>query len=200
MSARRAPARKAKPGPQTRVVQFKVTLRGARPPIWRRVQVPATFSLEGFHYVIQAAMGWENCHLHQFLVGGVYYSALSPGGLAIEWNDEMEDERAVTLGDLVRREGQKFLYEYDFGDGWRHDVLVEKLLDAEEGVRYPVCTGGKRACPPEDCGGVWGYESLLEALADPDDPDHEDMAEWAGEIDPEAFDLDAVNQRLERLR
>jgi len=162
--------------------------------------VPATFSLAELHDVIQAAMGWQDCHLHQFLVGRIYYSGLAPDGSDVGWDDEMEDERKVTLGDLVSRKGQKFMYEYDMGDGWEHSILVEKQLEAEEGVRYPVCVTGKRACPPEDCGGVWGYEALLESLADAEHPDHEDMVEWAGQIDPEAFDLDVVNERLEWLR
>lgn len=197
MSKRRAPARGAKPGLPGRVVQLKVTLKGIRPPIWRRVQVPASFSLEELHFVIQAAMGWEDCHLHQFLVGQVYYAGLAPDGTDVGWDEDMKDEREATLGDLVSRKGQKLLYEYDMGDGWEHEVLVEELLDATEGVRYPVCTGGRRACPPEDCGGVWGYAELLEALADPDHPDHEDLSEWAGEIEPEAFDLEGVNRWLQ---
>jgi hypothetical protein len=200
MSKRRASAREATPGPQNRVVQLKITLQGVDPPIWRRVQIPATLSLAELHEVIQAAMGWEDCHLHQFLVGRVYYSGPALDGFDVGWDDDMEDERKVALGDLVTRKGQRFLYEYDMGDGWGHQVLAEKLLDAEEGINYPVCTGGKRACPPEDCGGVWGYEHLLEALADPDHPDHADMLEWAGEIDPAAFDLDPDNERLEWLR
>jgi hypothetical protein len=180
-SGLRAKAKATVPG---RVVQLKVTLRGARPPIWRRVQVPATFSLEKLHYVLQAVMGWEDCHLHQYCVGGVYYSGLAPDGTDVDWDDEMMDEREVTLGDLIKRKDQKLLDEYDMGDGWEHEILVEQLLDPEEGVLYPVCTAGRRACPPEDCGGVWGYEELLGALADPDHPDHEDIAEWAGDFGP----------------
>jgi hypothetical protein len=187
-------------GAQSRVLQIKVTLQGWRPPVWRRLLVPAGFSLEQLHHVIQAAMGWQDCHLHQLIVGRTYCAPLPPEDLDFGWDDDKEDEAKVSLGSLIRRKGQSFLYEYDFGDSWQHKVLVEKLLEAEDGVQYPVCPAGKRACPPEDCGGVWGYEALLEALADPDHPDHEDMVEWAGQIDPEAFDLQAANKRLDKLR
>jgi len=157
-------------------------------------------TLEDLHHVIQIAMGWEDYHLHHFLIGKTYYAGPAPDGSDLDWDIEMGDERKVKLADFIRRKGQRFEYEYDFGDGWRHEILVEKVFQPEPGVSYPVCTAGKRACPPEDCGGAWGYANLLEVMADPDHPDHEELAEWAGEIDPEAFDLDAVNQRLDCLR
>ena len=113
---------------------------------------------------------------------------------------EGEDTRKVTLATLVRGEKAKFLYEYDFGDSWDHELLVEKVLPAEAEKRYPVCLTGKRACPPEDCGGIWGYASLLEAIRDPEHPEHDEMVEWVGdEFDPEAFDLDEVNRELHHL-
>ena len=113
---------------------------------------------------------------------------------------EGEDARRVTLATLVRGEKAKFLYENDFGDSWEHDLLIAKVLPCEAGKRYPVCLTGKRACPPEDCGGIWGYASFLDAIQDPQHPEHEEMLEWVGgEFDPDAFDLDEANRELQRL-
>ena len=106
----------------------------------------------------------------------------------------------MSLQQVVSRVKDKLIYEYDFGDSWEHELLVEKILPLEEGKRYPVCLTGKRACPPEDCGGIWGYASLLEAIRDPEHPEHEEMVDWVGgEFDPEAFDLDEVNRELQNL-
>jgi hypothetical protein len=140
-------------------------------------------------------MGWEGYHLYRFVVGGREYG--DPRML-----EEMkgEDARKVTLATLVRGEKAKFLYEYDFGDSWDPELLVEKVLPAAAEKRYPVCLTGKRACPPEDCGGVWGYASFLEAIQDPQHPEHEEMVDWVGgEFDPEALDLDEVNSALHNL-
>jgi len=177
------------------VYQMKVTLKGIKPPIWRRIQVASTTTLTQLHRVIQRVMGWEGSHLYQFVVGGVEYS--DPNMLE---EMEGEDARRVTLATLVRGEKDTFLYEYDFGDSWEHELLVEKVLPPEVGKRYPVCLTGKRACPPEDCGGIWGYAGFLEAIHDPQHPEHEEMVEWVGgEFDPDAFDLDEVNRELQRL-
>ena len=138
-------------------------------------------------------MGWENYHLHQFIVGNAYFGEPDP-------DFDAEDDRKVKLIQIVRTEKQKFTYEYDFGDDWRHEILVEKIHQPEPRVRYPVCLKGKRACPPEDCGGVWGYDDLLEIIKDPDNEEYEEMMDWlGGEFDPEAFDLDSINQRLRSL-
>lgn len=111
------------------------------------------------------------------------------------------DEKTVTLDKIVRREKFKFIYEYDFGDGWEHELLIEKILPVEDGKTYPVCLTGKRACPPEDCGGIWGYSDFLEAVQDPDHPEHEEMLDWAGgEFDPAVFDLQEVNAELKELK
>ena len=138
---------------------------------------------------------WEGSHLYQFVIGGIAYGDPSMLGEL-----DAEDARTVSLAALVRGEKSKLLYEDDFGDSWAHELLVEKILPLDEGKRYPVCLTGKRACPPEDCGGVWGYVSFLEAIHDPEHPEHEEMLEWiGGEFDPEAFDLDEVNVELQRL-
>ena len=196
-SRRAAPkARKATLGLKAagKVYQLKITLKDVRPPIWRRVLV-LDCSLAELHEVIQTAMGWENYHLYDFEVGGQRYT--DPRGM-----DEldMEDASRARLSQVAPKEKAKFRYTYDFGDNWQHEVLVEKFLLPEEEQEYPVCVAGKRACPPEDVGGPWGYMEFAEAILDPKHERHEEFLEWRGEFVPEAFDLDAVNKRLRRLR
>ena len=176
--------------------QLKITLRYVRPPVWRRVLVPSEMRLSDLHDVIQIAMGWEDSHLHQFEVGETYYALPDPEEDDF-WGSRSEDEAKVKLRDVAPRGKDKLRYDYDFGDGWEHSIVVEKVLPREKGRRYPVCLAGRRACPPEDCDGSHGYGNLLEALQDPKHPDHEDLTEWiGGEFDPEAFDLEAVNELL----
>ncbi len=180
------------------VYQLKVTLKYSQPPIWRRIQVKSDITLAKLHRILQATMGWYDSHLHQFKVRGTYYGVPDPG---FGFGPEMKNEKTVKLSQIAPGEKSRFIYEYDFGDSWEHDIMVEKVLPPEEGVRYPICIKGKRACPPEDVGGMWGYVSFLEAIQDPNHPEHEEMLEWMEEdFDPEAFDLDAVNQELERIR
>jgi hypothetical protein len=188
--------------PSGDVYQIKVTLRDSKPPIWRRLLVPGEVRLSQLHKILQVAMGWQNSHLHQFVAGErrgdeTFYGVPDP-----DFNDlEVKDERRVRLRDIAPEAGAKFFYEYDFGDGWEHVLLVEKILPPDPSVRYPVCVKGKRACPPEDCGGVWGYADLLEALADPKHEQHQELRDWIGDdFDPEAFDLDSVNRQLQQLR
>jgi hypothetical protein len=177
------------------VYQVKVTLHGAKPPIWRRLRLPAATTLAQLHQVIQVAFGWEDAHLHAFEVGGRRYSRPD-----FELWDEAADEGKVRLQDLAARPGARLRYTYDFGDSWEHDVLVEDILPAD-GVPHAVCLAGRRAGPPEDCGGVWGYAELCDILADPDHPDHGERVEWLGHpYDPAAFHKDAVNKSLERIR
>jgi hypothetical protein len=192
------PARKmSSKAPANAVVyQLKITLRDTKPPIWRRVEVLSTLKLSDLHNVIQEAMGWWNGHLHSFEIDGVEYGEPDPN-----YDFAVRSERQVKLDQVITREKQKFRYTYDFGDGWEHDILVEKVLPVDPEVRYPICLKGKRACPPEDCGGPWGYAELLETLKDPSHPEHDSMLEWVGgeAIDPEEFDLEEVNQRLQSL-
>ncbi len=176
-----------------KVYQLKVTLRHSKPPIWRRLLVPGAFSLHDLHQIIQIAMGWSGYHLHQFTIDGEEYGVPSPH----DWTPVI-DERRKSLRQVAPAEKRKFVYEYDFGDGWEHDVLVEKILPAEPGIKYPVCVKGKRACPPEDVGGVWGYEMFLEALSDPEHEEHDTYVEWSGGgFDSEALDLDGINAELQ---
>ncbi len=181
---------------QESVYQLKITLKGSKPPIWRRVQVPGKFSLCKLHGAIQTAMGWTDSHLHQFIIHGENYSIPS--------EDDFEpviDERRHALWKIVPSERMKFIYEYDFGDSWEHQIEVERILPSDPGFKHPVCLGGSRACPPEDVGGVWGYATFLEAIGDPDHEEHESYLEWvAGEFDPEEFDLDGINRELRRIK
>lgn len=185
-------AKKASPGP---IYQLKITLRESKPPIWRRVQVPGDVTLYKLHAIIQVAMGWSESHMHQFTVGEVNYGESDP-----EWGMDVKSERRAHLNQVAPAEKAKFIYEYDFGDSWDHEILVEKILSPEPGVHYPTCVTGKRACPPEDVGGVWGYGEFLTALADPNHPEHEEYLEWVGDaFDPEAFDCAEVNAMLQQV-
>ena len=185
--------KEAKP---TAIYQLKMTLRYTRPPIWRRVEVQSDITLAKLHRIVQTAMGWYDSHLHQFIVGDTYYGVPSIDDLS-----EVKDERKVRLDQILSRPGRKIVYEYDFGDGWEHDIVLEKVVPSERAVRYPRCTGGARACPPEDCGGTGGYENFLSAICDPDHEEHEEMLEWiGGEFDPEAFELEDFNAALRQVR
>ncbi|BCV20697.1 plasmid pRiA4b ORF-3 family protein [Moorella sp. Hama-1] len=178
------------------IYQIKVTLKRIKPPIWRRVQVPGGITLAKLHKILQVVMGWYNRHLYQFTINGSHY-----GEPDDEFLVEVRNARRQKLKDVVNQEKQRFIYEYDFGDGWEHEIVVEKILPPEPGKRYPVCLKGKRACPPEDCGGPWGYASLLHILQHPGHPEYEDMRAWAGEdFDPEDFDLEFVNQELKTIK
>lgn len=187
---------RVKTGP---VYRLKITRRRTSPPIWRRVLVPGHYTLEKLHEVIQIAMGWTDSHLHLFRIGKTLYGLPNPysGG----WDLEMLDSRPVRLDQIVPEPKTKFMYEYDFGDSWEHDVLVEKILPPDPKLKHPVCLKGQGACPLEDIGGVWGYANFLEAIADPSHPDHAMYTEWVGdEFDPAAFDLEANNAALQRIK
>jgi hypothetical protein len=189
---------KSKSATDAPIYQIKVTLEGSKPPIWRRLLVRSDVTLAELHDIIQAAFGWWDYHLHQFIVGETYFGVPDPD---YEGYLEMNDEQDVTLRQVAPREGFKFRYEYDFGDSWLHQVLVEKILSPEPGQDYPVCIRGRRARPPEDVGGIGGYYHFLEAVQDPDHEEHDEYLEWVGgEFDPEAFDLEEVNQALAALR
>jgi len=177
------------------VYQFKITLRDIKPPIWRRIQVPETYTFWDLHVAIQDAMGWSDYHLHEF-------EMVDPStGLKV--NIGMPDEdfgREILLGwkqkiaDYFSVENRSADYTYDFGDNWEHIIKLEKILPRDKNVDYPICIAGKRACPPEDCGGIWGYENFLEIINDPDNEEYQDMIEWVGgEFDPEHFDVKEVS-------
>jgi len=183
---------KKKSNSQT-IYQIKITLKGSRPPIWRRFLVASDITLGRLHRFLQPLMGWWDGHLHQFRIGNTYYADLNPEE-DLECFDDASDENKVRLNEVLKKEKQKLIYEYDFGDGWEHELVLEKILPAQEGMRHPVCLDGKRRCPPEDCGGIGGYENMLAGLKNPDHPEHDEWREWAPEgFDPEEFDLDEIN-------
>lgn len=178
--------------------QFKITLLGSEPPIWRRIQVQDC-TLDKLHEHIQTAMGWTNSHLHQFEINGERYG--DPELLDDGFEDfECEDSTTTMLSEILPKTGKRlaFKYEYDFGDGWEHEVLYEGSPPLEKGKKYPLCLEGERACPPEDVGGVWGYCDFLEAIADPKHEQHDDFVEWAGEFDPAEFDPKKATREMKK--
>lgn len=187
-----------KHGSDPSIFQIKVTLEGIKPPIWRRLLVRNDTTLADLHDILQVAFGWTDSHLHQFRVDDTYYGKPDPDYLD---HFPMHDEQEVTLDQIAAGEGFTFRYEYDFGDSWLHRLVVEKVLPPEPGRDYPVCIKGRRAGPPEDVGGIWGYANFLEAMADPTHEEHDSYLEWIGdEFDPEALDLEEINQALDALR
>lgn len=178
-----------------KIFRVEVVLSEVKPTVWRVVDVPGEANLAVLHEVVQDAMGWEHAHLHEFEVGDARYGIPDS-----DWDADMGDEastklvRLLGVGDIVG-------YIYDFGDDWRHRLVVESVSAPEPGVRYPRCVAGEGACPPEDVGGAWGYDEFVEALADPAHPEHTEWAEWWGSsrFDPHHFDLDAADDALDRL-
>lgn len=176
------------------VYVLKITLVGSKPPIWRRLRISGDATLAKLHDAIQIAMGWEDAHLFEFMVGR---ERIGGGAWAMDGADSDNECARVRIRELLPRVKSKVKYIYDFGDNWTHEVLLEKV-EAPDPERAPVeCVAGKGACPPEDCGGIWGYYNLLESIANPDDEDHEESKEWLGEsFDPTAFDIEAANKAL----
>jgi len=182
------------------VYQFKIALKGAKPPIWRRIQVPETYTFWDLHVAIQDAMGWRDYHLHEFeMTDPSTGSEVSIGSPDEEFGRGILPEQKQKINRYFSMDNRSAEYLYDFGDSWEHKIQLEKILPREKGVTYPVCIKGKRACPPEDCRGIWGYEDLLEILRDPDHEEHEEMLEWLSEdlwfdgaFDPEHFDTTEV--------
>ena len=184
------------------IYQLKIVLLGTKPPLWRRLQVPGDASLGWLHAVIQVAMGWTNSHLHHFLTSDARY-ADPRHSEDMGFGDEPDrDEGKATLGQVAPRERAQFGYEYDFGDSWEHEITVEKTLPGEAAAATPaLCLDGARACPPEDCGGIWGYAELLKTLKNPKHPEHKTMKEWLGRpFNVEAFDVAKTNLWLRKLK
>ncbi len=187
--------------PSRAQLQLKVTLQGIKPAIWRRLLVSAKIKLPKFDAVLQHAFDWTNSHLHAFRIGDQSYEAYDPE-LWDDWpgGPEKLDESEFRLCDLLHAKGDRLTYLYDFGDGWRHDVRIEKILPAARPLPT-TCTAGERAAPPEDCGGVPGYYHLVEAMADPRHPDHHRLLERLGDPnDPEGIDFTAINTKLKSVK
>jgi len=178
------------------VYQFKVTLNGIRPPVWRRIQVPENYTFWDLHVAIQDAMGWFDSHLHEFDVDDPISGRQERLGIPTEdydFDDEITPGWNRHISHYFSMENPKAGYVYDFGDDWEHTLTLEKILPREKASQYPVCVKGKRACPPEDCGGVRGYKELVEIIADPEHEEYDEMIEWVGEgFDAEAFDAKSV--------
>ena len=193
---------------EPKALQFKITLKRSKPPIWRRIVVPDNYSFWDLHVAIQDAMGWFDGHLHEFRVTRPGARRESLIGIPEEesWSGmETVPGWKVAAASVFRAPKTKCSYVYDFGDDWKHVVLLEKVLSRDPDMALPACTGGRRRCPPEDCGGPWGYELLLEILADPDHPEYAERMDWAGgPIDPAEFDpkevvFDDPGERLSYL-
>ena len=174
------------------ILQLKITLKGSKPPIWRRVLVDKSITFDKLHYIIQIVMGWNTCHLYEFDIND--YTVLIPD----EFDDEFtKDSSTTTLESMISEAKHKFIYTYDFGDNWEHIILVEKILPPDSKITYPICITGKLNCPPEDCGGIYGFYELLKITKDKNHPDHEEMIEYIDEdYDPEYFDVDEANELL----
>jgi len=172
---------------------LKVTLRGVRPPIWRRVRVAGDLTLRELHHVLQLALGWTDSHLHEFEIGGNRYGMPDPQE---DIDEPPLDEQDHQLDELLQK-GGRAEYLYDFGDSWRHEIVVENELSPERSAPKAECLAGARACPPEDSGGADAYEELLEAIADPTNERHAELREWVDpDFDSEEFDLASVNRAL----
>jgi hypothetical protein len=181
-----------------KIYELKIQLDNvSKPPIWRKIEVNSDTTLHDLHDIIQTAMGWYNCHLWQFMVGDIRFGPLLDDD---DWSD-FEDATKISIEQALIKKGSKIKYEYDFGDGWMHTITLESINETINGRTYPYLLDGKGACPPEDCGGPWGYESLKETLTDPDSEDYEDMCEWldledGSEFDPKEFDVEEVREML----
>ena len=181
-----------KPPPQT-VYRLKISLKDVEPLVWRTLLVPGSIRLARLHEMFQVAMGWTNSHLHSFTIADRRY------GMQFDEYPEGEiDEKSVTVISALSN-CNKFVYEYDFGDGWEHDVVVEEVARTPIGLKFAVCLNGANACPPEDSGGPWGYKTMLEALSNPNHEDHEQYASWLNKpFDATTFDIATTNAALQR--
>ncbi len=179
------------------IFQFNISIDDIHPPIWRRLQVPGDITLFKFHFIIQIAMGWTNSHLHEFYIDDYIYGTLFED----DWEPrEIRPEKDFLLEQVIQDQGFKFAYLYDFGDSWRHTILVEDIVEPSPGQYYPTCLDGARACPPEDVGGTWGYEEFLAAIADLHHPEHNNYLTWVGgDYDPEAFDRNRTDEDLKNV-
>ena len=173
------------------VYAIKVTLLGTRPPVWRRILVPRDITLHNLHRTLQVVMGWTNSHLHRFISQRSGLSQQRRSG------SKVTNENRTTLDELVGAVGTRLMYEYDFGDGWQHELLLEEVVLGDETFQQ-MCVAGKRCCPPEDCGGPQGFAELLQARQDDTHPSPDQAQEWLGDFAAESFSLEEVNRRLSR--
>ena len=174
-----------------KVFQLKITLFDIKPLIWRKILVYSDTSLFDLHKIIQTTMGWENFHLYQFRD---FCNSIAPGGGD---SDSGVDIRTLQLGQVVKKVKDSIVYEYDFGDCWEHEIILEKIRTDDKNGQIPRCIDGKRNCPPEDCGGTWGYYNLLKILSTPRHPERREMMEWLGsKYNPNYFNVNEINESL----
>jgi len=190
-----------KPSKKPVVYRLRVSLSGVSSEIWREILVPANANMGWLHAVIQVAMGWTNSHLHQFPFGRETITDPDFELDDVEGSPRVLDENIMTLREVAPRNDIVIGYEYDFGDSWHHNILVQAILDPDAAVTTKArCIAGARACPPDDCGGVGGYADFLEAMSNRKHPEHKAMKEWLGRpFDSEAFDIKNINQHLHKL-
>lgn len=180
------------------IYRVHVSLQRIEPSIWRRIELSSQTTLKQLHRILQITMGWENYHLHEYIVDGRRYGTPDP---AYDGTGEIIRETGVSLATVLPQPGAEILYVYDFGDYWQHDLQLEAVFLAESGIKYPRVLDGARSCPPEDCGGARGYADLLEILLDPTHEEFEHMREWAGpRFNAEGFSVNASNERLQKNR
>lgn len=181
--------------------QLKISLLGSEPLIWRRILVPGSMTLARLHEVIQLCMGWTDTHLHQFMVGNAFYA---PPEEEEDWEEiGAHDEAAFTLADLEADMRTHCMYDYDFGDNWQHEITLEKIIPPDEKpAGHAVLLAGERACPPEDIGGIPGYEDFLDAIQDPKSEEHKELLEWYGsdDFDPDFFETEKINRLLKKMK
>ena len=189
---------------KAQIYQLKITLKGSRPPIWRRVLVPSGITFHRLHRIIQTVFDWQDCHLYEFSFSGANVSAPREDNLILPDPKPSKNARRLKIDRLLTSE-RHCTYTYDFGDDWEHEIELEKVLEPEPGVSYPFCNEGERHAPLEDIGGIGGYSRFLKAISDPQDPEHEEMLEWVGGsdddpgFDPEECDLYQINGMLADL-
>jgi hypothetical protein len=183
--------------PTPSIYQLKIRLLDIHPPIWRRIQVPNTISLCCLHDVFQVVMGWTDSHLHRFEKDGDCWGVPESD----EFNElDLIDERKTWLAQVLKAEGDSMVYLYDFVDDWRHQITLEKIIPTSDGVKTPVCLGGKRRCPPDGVGGVSGYQEFLKFIVDPAHRNDEPFIHYAGGLfRAEEFNLTTVNIILSRM-
>ncbi len=175
------------------IYQIQIILKDSKPKIWRRILINSNILLVDFHRIIQTTMGWTNSHLHRFFDGINDYA---PAEFEIQYS---KNSRTIKLNKILKKGKENLLYEYDFGDGWIHDIILEKILSPDNQLQIPKCIAGKRSCPPEDCGGTWGYTELQEIILNPEHPEYDETLEWLGnKFDPKYFSLDEINKKLKK--
>lgn len=185
-----------------KIIELKIELEGIKPKIWRTFQVEADITFKDLHENIQKVMGWENYHMYDFTLGKTINIIDPRGDNDFGWGEIVKKANRAKLSKFIDTKSQKFSYMYDMGDSWEHKLTVKKIFEAEDSESFPLVIDGARACPPEDCGGIWGYEEIIELLKHPESPEYEERIEdWLGEdFDPEYFNIDEVNKKFRKSK